>query len=482
MPVTEGVNLAMMLAESGIIDNAVNELMMRPQLIMAAESNPGIKAAMKSQINKWRSQVQQRITKVSIEDCFKQEIALYQEACSWEPDYFYDHVDSIVKQLEGHSSFYFKAKSLLDRDHQKHNPMFQSYFCNQWYQDLAKALTDAQQAELEQHKEKLLADLYQRIETMQQMEEVTEAGDAKKAGRLWDMAKARLTRTDVESLKSIASFLKKNHGLQEIAEKLGRMANEVDDPNKERVRSEDLKMVEERSDSVTDDIVGVHESDDLSKLLPNEAMFLAYPELEVIFYKHLVDKRLMNYRVQGAQRKLRKVKAYKRQTKQVEQDKGPFIVCIDASGSMNGFPEQCAKALAYGLMQIALAEDRDCYVIMFSTQQITYELTKQDGLSEVLDFLSYSFHGGTDLGPVLDQSIALMSGEKYKNADLIVLSDFIAPSQPDEMMNRINKLKENKNRFHAVNLSKYGNPELMTIFDHCWSYHPSQLGRLFKWK
>ncbi|UXI04049.1 ATPase RavA stimulator ViaA [Photobacterium sp. TY1-4] len=482
MPVNESINLALMLTESGIIDNAVHELMMRPQLIVAAEQNPGIKSAMKSQIMKWRGQVQQRISRVSVEERFQQEITLYQEVSQWEPDYFLDHADAVVKKLEGHSAFYFRAKSLLDREHQKHNPMFQSYFCNQWYQALTQSLTEAQQTELEQHKEKLLADLYQRIETMQQMEEVTEVGDEKKAGRLWDMAQAKLTRTDVKSLKAMAAFLKKNKELQEIAEKLGRMANEVDDPNQARVRSEDLKMVEERSDSVTDDIVGVHESDDLAKLLPNEAMFLAYPELEVVFYKHLVDKRLMNYRMQGAQRKLRKVKAYKRQTKQVEQDKGPFIVCIDASGSMNGFPEQCAKALAYGLMQIALAEERDCYVIMFSTQQITYELTKQDGLREVLNFLSYSFHGGTDLGPVLDQSIALMSSEKYRNADLVVLSDFIAPSQPDAMMKRIRKLKEHKNRFHAVNLSKYGNPELMTIFDHCWSYHPSQLGRLLKWK
>ncbi|MDV5167561.1 ATPase RavA stimulator ViaA [Photobacterium rosenbergii] len=482
MPVSEGLNLAMMLAESGIIDNAVHELMMQQKLIIAAESNPGIKSAMKTQIMKWRGQVQQRITNVSVEERFQQEIELYQQTCQWDTEAFLDHVDEVVKQLEGHSSFFFKAKTLLEREHQKHNPMFQSYFCSQWHKYLTLALTEAQQIELEQHKEKLLADLYQRIETMQHMESVTEAGDEKKAGRLWDMAQAKLTKTDVSTLKSMAQFLKKNSGLKEIAEKLGRMANEVDDPNKERVRSEDLKMVEEQSDNVTDDIVGIHESDDLSKLLPNEAMFLAYPELEVVFYKHLVDKRLLNYKVRGTQRKLRRVKAYKRQTKQVEQEKGPFIVCIDASGSMNGFPEQCAKALAYGLTQIALAEDRDCYVIMFSTQQITYELTKQDGLSEVLNFLSYSFHGGTDLGPVLDQSIELMLSEKYQNADLIVLSDFIAPSQPDEMMKRIAKLKENRNRFHAVNLSKYGNPELMTVFDHCWSYHPSKLGRLFQWR
>lgn len=57
---------------------------------------------------------------------------------------------------------------------------------------------------------------------------------------------------------------------------------------------------------------------------------------------------------------------------------------------MSGFPEQCAKAMAYALMQIALAEQRDCYVIIFSTEHITYELTKQDGLREAADFLTYS--------------------------------------------------------------------------------------------
>lgn len=239
MPVSEGINLALMLSESGIIDNAVQELMLQQQIIVAAESNPGIKSAMKKQIMKWRGQVQKRMTNVSVEERFHQEIELYQQACQWESEDFLNHIDEVVKQLEGHSAFYFKAKTLLEREHQKHNPMFQSYFCSQWHKYLTLALTEAQQIELEQHKEKLLADLYQRIETMQHMEEVTGAGDPTKAGRLWDMAKAKLTKTDVSTLKSMAHFLKKNSGLKEIAEKLGRMANEVDDPNKERVRSED---------------------------------------------------------------------------------------------------------------------------------------------------------------------------------------------------------------------------------------------------
>jgi uncharacterized protein with von Willebrand factor type A (vWA) domain len=281
-------------------------------------------------------------------------------------------------------------------------------------------------------------------------------------------------------MKRHAEFLKKNKGLQEIAEQLGRMAGEVDDPDLNRTPAEALQMVEEKSDEATDDIVGIHESDDLNKLLPNETMFLAYPELEVVFYKHLVDKRLMNYRMQGKSRTLRKVKAYQPEHKQFEIEKGPFIVCVDASGSMSGFPEQCAKAMAYALMQIALAERRECYVMLFSTQQITYELTKQDGLREASDFLSYSFHGGTDLDPVLEQSVELMNSDKYRNADLVVLSDFIAPKPPEALLEKIATLKHQKNRFHAVSLSRYGNPQLMAMFDHCWAYHPNLVGRLMK--
>ncbi|MCV5247011.1 hypothetical protein OFC58_41080, partial [Escherichia coli] len=67
--------------------------------------------------------------------------------------------------------------------------------------------------------------------------------------------------------------MKKHKGLQESAEQLGRMAGQVNDPNLNRAPAEELQMVEEKSDEATDDIVGIHESDDLNKLLPNETMF-----------------------------------------------------------------------------------------------------------------------------------------------------------------------------------------------------------------
>ncbi|QPL56040.1 ATPase RavA stimulator ViaA [Vibrio navarrensis] len=475
----DSLNLALMIADSGIVESAVNDLMARSQLMVMAE-NQGVKSSVKNHLLQWRGSVKRRITKVCETERFQQEFSLYQSVIHLSEREFFEQIDEVVKKLEWHSAFYMQARRLLEKNKGVFNPMFPHYFCDQWYQSLSDAVKQAQVTELEANKEKMLADMYQRMETMKSMDKVTDGGDEGSVGRLWDMAAAKLSKTDVSVMKRYAEFLKKNKGLQEIAEQLGRMANEVDDPDLYRTPAEELQMVEEKSDEATDDIVGIHESDDLNKLLPNETMFLAYPELEVVFYKHLADKRLMNYRVKGKSRTLRKVKAHKPDNQQVEIEKGPFVICVDASGSMSGFPEQSAKAMAYALMQIALAEERDCYVILFSTEQITYELTRQDGLREAADFLTYTFHGGTAFEPVLLKSIELMSGEKYRNADLVVLSDFIAPRQSEEMLAKVEQLKLQQNRFHAVSLSKYGNPELMSMFDHCWTYHPSLVGRLMK--
>ncbi len=474
----DALNLVLMVAESGMIDSSITEILSRPQFLTAAKSNPNIKPTIKNHILKWRGKVKHKMTKVCEAERVQEELALYQEVIHWSESEFYCQIDDITTKLQWHSSFYIEAKELINNNKNLMNPMFPRFFCERWYQSLSDSIKQAQLSELKEDKEKLLADLYQRIETLKAMESVTEEGDDAHIGKLWDMASAKLTKSNVDIMKLHARFLKKNKGLQEIASKLGRMANEAQNHDRSQATAEEVKVVEEKSDFVTDDIVGIQEGDDLSRLLPNETLFLSHPELEVIFYQHLVDKRLMNYRMEGTDRKLRKVTAHSRASNDALVEKGPFVVCVDASGSMSGFPEQCAKAIAYGLMQIALAEERDCYVVLFSTQQITYELSKQDGLREVADFLSYKFHGGTDLEPVLEQSIELMHGDKYKNADLVVLSDFIAPTQSENIATMVEDLKQHQNRFHAVCLSKYGNPALMAMFDYTWSYHPSMLGRL----
>ena len=97
------------------------------------------------------------------------------------------------------------------------------------------------------------------------------------------------------------------------------------------------------------------------------------------------------------------------------------------------------------------------------------------GYQKRLAFFLIRFNGGTDIAPVLEKSIELMGHEKYINSDLIVISDFIAPPQSELMLDKIEELKKRKNRFHALNLSRYGNPQLLAAFDHYWQYTPSKM-------
>lgn len=436
----------------------------------------GSNMSLKNSLNSWKENAKKRHLAKPIDNQFKDELNYYQQVNEYSNETFCKDIEQIVQQIGSDSPFYSQAIELLEQQKREPNPLFKHHFCEQWYNTLFSHIKEERLKELQ--REKLLQELYQRSDTISQLNEIAGEVNEEKNLRLWDMSNAKLSKRDIGSLKHITKVLQRNRELQQIADKLGRMAKQVQSANSCNIKCERIRKVETINTASAGNIVGIHDSDDIERLLTTEAMYLTNPELETVFYKRLADKQLATYQLQNSEQKNEKVITYEEQMQEAEEDKGPFVIAIDASGSMMGKPEQYAKAFAYGLMQIALAENRECYIIIFSTQQITYEVSSQEGLSEILSFLSYTFNGGTDLTPVLEQSIELMNSEKYYNADLIVISDFIAPPQPEDMLNKITEIKERKNRFHALNLSKHGNPELLAIFDHYWEYFPSGLSRL----
>lgn len=473
----DALDIAVLLADAEMIEVALQDLIGRSQLLPLAEENKSIRKMVKNQLTRWKGKAKDKVDNIPHTKEIKQELSLYQEVIHWSESEFLDKHDQVIEQLKACSEFYPQAQKILNTNNAKLNPMLPHYFCQQWYKSIVNNVKRIQEAQLDIEKQKELESLRKRLENIKQMDQITSDDTASIAGRMWDMTNIRLSKSDWSVMKLQADFLNKHPKLKEIAEQLGRMANQLD-PNEPPTYSEGIQFEETVSQQAADDIVGIHENDDLNKLLPNELLFLTYPELEVVFYKNLIDKRLMNYQMEGKAHSSRKVTAMEPIPAKVENDTGPFIICVDASGSMRGFPEQCVKAIAFALMQIALAEERDCYVVLFSTDYITYQLTKQDGLREASDFLSYTFHGGTDLEPAISAAIQQMEGEKYQHADLVILSDFIAPKQSKTMAEKIEALRQKNNRFHAISLSKYGNPELMQIFDHVWSYTPN-LGQRF---
>ena len=466
------IEIAISAIEAGIVENIANQALAFHESMVAVGEKNGIKHS----LNTWKSKIKKQLKSTPIESDIQEEMDYYEEVKDYSKTYFAENIEDIIKKIGIHSPFYETAIGLFEKQKIKSNPLFQHHFCDQWYQSLFDHVKQERVEKIE--KERLLKELYQRSETISQLNEIEGNTSEQKNLRLWDMAKAKLSKRDVSQLSKITRFLQQNNDLYNMAKKLGRMANEIDSPGASDVKIEKTRKIETKSTYVAGDIVGIHDSDDLERLLATETMYLTNPDLETIFYKHLADKRLATYQLQSTEQQNKKVITFEKRAKKATLDKGPFIVAVDASGSMMGQPEQYAKAFAYALMQIALMENRDCYIIIFSTQIITYELTKEKGLSEILSFLSYTFNGGTDLAPVLEKSVDLMNSEKYINADLIIISDFIAPAQSETMIEKMSELKRRKNRFHALNLSRYGNPELLATFDHYWQYTPSRLGRL----
>ena len=160
-----------------------------------------------------------------------------------------------------------------------------------------------------------------------------------------------------------------------------------------------------------EEIIGIKLSKDLEFVLPSELALLSDPETEILFDLKFIESNLMCFEMQG----LQPYKDMIEQDAEVSDDsKGPMILCIDTSGSMNGTPEYIAKAIALYFATQSMKEKRKCFLINFSTSIETLELTNENGLKNIIDFLNMSFHGGTDVGPALSYALQLLEKESYK--------------------------------------------------------------------
>jgi uncharacterized protein with von Willebrand factor type A (vWA) domain len=146
---------------------------------------------------------------------------------------------------------------------------------------------------------------------------------------------------------------------------------------------------------------------------------------------------------------------------------------------MGGFNEQCAKAFCLALLKIALADNRRCYIMLFASEVIHYELTSNGGLDQALRFLGQHFRGGTDLAACLNATLDKLASPQWEDADAVVISDFIAQRLPDEVQKKVRALQREKHhRFHALAMSHYGKPGILRIFDHIWRFDTGMKSRV----
>jgi len=294
-------------------------------------------------------------------------------------------------------------------------------------------------------------------------------------GLLLDLSTGSLTTQDICQFERWARYLTQDEGIKRLCELLGRMRQIELSERIERVKTAALVHTALPDVHAREEIVGIRLGNDIEHALPSELALLADPETALLFDLKYVESALMCFDMQGMRDVCEEVEVEQEQSVAEADKQGPMVICIDTSGSMSGMPETVAKAVALFLAARARESRRPCYLINFSTTIDTLDLSGEVGMAALLRFLGMSFRGGTDVAPALEHALQVMEQDAYRNADLLVISDFIMAGLPEEFLARIEARRSEGNRFHSLVVGDaYMTQRLHTHFDNEWVYEPGR--------
>jgi uncharacterized protein with von Willebrand factor type A (vWA) domain/radical SAM superfamily enzyme YgiQ (UPF0313 family) len=324
---------------------------------------------------------------------------------------------------------------------------------------------------IEEQRKQFCEELYKQIEQLKQLQGLLEPF-TNELGRLWDMSRGRWQKVNFDILKKYAELLERDKSLQELVEMLGRMRQAEREYEEAIFADMVIKPTWKVEHAAKSELVGIHESDDISSMLPAEAALLANEKTEPLFYKKFIEKKLQTFEYQAKVLSWEEEEIKKKRQKEKEEKKGPFIICVDVSGSMHGTPETVAKILCFALLKMAVRDNRKCYLISFSTAIETLNLTDlKNNLEKLIEFLSMSFYGGTDAGPAMHEALRMLKTEDYKKADVVMVSDFVMSGFDEQTKNQIIAAKEGKTRFHSLVIGNSGNNNTIEEFNTNWAYN-----------
>ena len=295
------------------------------------------------------------------------------------------------------------------------------------------------------------------------------------SGDFWGLAEGDFHRVDFNVLERYANLLERDSSIKKLAEMLGRMHQSEKELEEEIYVSTEQQVEWKFKTAIKSELVGIRESNDLNSLLPSEITFLSDPELEIVFYKKLAEKKLLTYdyyaKEQEQYENIIEVEKSNKRQKAKESEQGPFIICVDTSGSMSGTPEMVAKTLSFAIMKIAVRDKRKAFLISFSTGIRTIELTDmRHSLAKVVDFLQMSFGGGTDATPALEKAVSMLKTNDYKLSDVIMVSDFCMGSLGPDLTRKIKNAQKEKTKFHSLVVGFGSNNAVIDCFDSNWYY------------
>lgn len=191
------------------------------------------------------------------------------------------------------------------------------------------------------------------------------------------------------------------------------------------------QVVETRLPGLPGELNGIRSTDRLENQLPSEAAMLLHPVLHKLWRARRAEARLLGYDSHAVLVDRRPDPAAAPRADVAPPlpqplERGPIIVCLDTSGSMQGAPETIAKAVVLEALRTAHRERRGCLLIAFGgpDEIIERELgPSRDGLQALLALMGQGFDGGTDVQGPIERAIDRVHQARWASADLLIVSD-----------------------------------------------------------
>ncbi|OTG85895.1 hypothetical protein B9T31_09910 [Acinetobacter sp. ANC 4558] len=337
-----------------------------------------------------------------------------------------------------------------------------------WQRQLTEAIANWEFEQLSLLRDAFLDEIKDFLTTLQRMSKYQDSVGME-TGILIDYSKGKLSSQDVEQFEQWADYLETDQELKQLCYLIGSTQPDQKRRKRQNVVKKSQSEVEIEDVFAQQELSGIKLAQELNFALPSELALLADPDLQILFDIKYLESNLMSFNTQGLNT-ARLISDTTQQKKQVGQ-KGPMIICLDTSGSMNGQPELIAKAICLYLSIQALKTKRMMCIINFSTNLTTLDLQKNTSFDDLIHFLSQSFHGGTDIVPALTHSLSLLETLDFHQADIVVISDFIMGNLNSDIMQNIQEKKQKGHGFYAVAIANLRLDHLdENVFDHQWVY------------
>ena len=201
---------------------------------------------------------------------------------------------------------------------------------------------------------------------------------------------------EAPAVRSLAAKLRDSPRLRQLARMAGRFRRLADAKRRGRVRHG------------ADEIVDVERGADLARLLPLELALLAHPRTRLLALRNLHERQCLQYRLEGTE----------------ALGRGPLVVAIDKSGSMEGERDLWSTAVAIALLGVAQAERRPFALICFDGA-VKFEAVVLPGEALPEAGLLVPADGGTAIAQAIERGLDVIEaqGRALRKADLVLITD-----------------------------------------------------------